>query len=204
MIRLVSSLLGLAVIFAVFAGTYYAPENLRVKTEEPSYQIGPGGSQQVRLIPTARDTPIQVRLEVFGGPIDVYVMPKEWADRLADNGRFNLTQPFGYEAALSRFNVTGTYEFSLVSDGQTEHLVVMSNLDDYYNSNAVPDRSGPANGTVSVQVVVHYVQDEERSLVLGYVAATPGIALVLFTLGHRIWRHRRPRKPASAVPAAEP
>ena len=50
-VRLVVSLLGLAVIFSVFAGTYYAPENVRSKTDAPSLQLDPGDTQQQRLLP---------------------------------------------------------------------------------------------------------------------------------------------------------
>lgn len=189
--RLAGSLLGLAVIFAIFAGTYYAPENLLIKTAAPSFQIGAGETQQVRLQPTVAGTPILVRLEAVGGPIDVYLLQKEWADRLADNGQLNLTQPFSFEAGPSRMGVNGTYEFTLVSDGRMEHLLVLDNLDDYYTGDAAPDLHGPTNGTVSLQLTVHYLQEESRSLWLAYIAAAPGIALVLFTVGHRIWRHSK-------------
>ncbi|HUR62119.1 MAG TPA: hypothetical protein VM286_07115 [Candidatus Thermoplasmatota archaeon] len=191
MVRLVVSLLGLAVLFALFAGTYYAPENIQAKTAAPSFQVGPGESQQVRLLPTIAGTPILVRLQAVGGPIDVFVMQKEWADRLADAGDLNLTQPFSYEAGPSRMAVNGTYEFTLVSDGQTEHLVLLDNSDAHYLGDAVPDPSGPTNGTVIIELTIHYLQEEERSLVLAYIAATPGVALVLFTIGHRMWRMAR-------------
>src|ERR1051326_3245782 len=188
--RLVVSLLGLAVIFAIFAGTYYAPENIKAKTAAPSFQLAPGQTQQVRLLPTVPGTAIVVQLRAVGGPIDVYVMEKEWADRLASNGVLNLTQPFSYEAGPSRTNVNGTYEFGLVSDGRTEHLLVLDNGGDFYRGGAVPDLHSPTNGTVSIELTIHYLQDEQRSLWLAYLAATPGVALVLFTIGHRIWRTR--------------
>ena len=192
--RLVGSLLGLAVIFAIFAGTYYAPQNIRTKTAAPSFQISAGETQQVRLLPTIAGTPILVHLDAVGGPIDVYILEKEWADRLANNGDLNLTQPFSYEAGPSRTNVNGSYEFTLVSDGHTEQLLVLDNSDNYYTGDAVPDPNGPTNGTVSVQLTVHYLQEEARSLWFAYVAATPGVALVLFTIGHRIWRHTRAQR----------
>jgi hypothetical protein len=194
-VRLVTSLLGLAVLFALFAGTYYAPENIRAKTEAPSFQVDPGETQQLRLLPTIAGTPILVKIDAVGGPFDVYVLEKEWADRLADNGDLNLTQPFSYEAGPSRTNITGSYEFTLVSDGRTEHLLVIDNADDYYTHDAVPDRNGPTNGTISLQLAVHYLREEERSLWLAYLAATPGIALVLFTIGHVVWRRSRPPPP---------
>ncbi|MEA3144330.1 MAG: hypothetical protein QOG31_1654 [Thermoplasmata archaeon] len=189
--RLVVSLLGLAVLFSLFAGTYYAPENIRSKTAAPSFQVGPGELQQVRLLPTIAGTPIVVQLHAVGGPIDVYVLEKEWADRLADSGDLNLTQPFSYEAGPSRMGVNGSYEFALVSDGRTEHLLVLDNADDFYAGDAVPDLRGPTNGTASVELTIHYLQEEQRSLWLAYLAAAPGVALVLFTVGHRVWRTRR-------------
>jgi hypothetical protein len=194
-VRLVVSLLGLAVIFAVFAGTYYAPENLRTKIAAPTFQVAPGATQQVRLLPTIAGTPIVVQLRGVGGPIDVYVMPKDWADRLASNGVLNLTQPFSYDAALSRTNVNGTYDFALVSDGHTEYLLVIDNGGDYYLGGALPDLNSPTNGTVSIELTIHYQQEEQRSLWLAYLAATPAVALVAFTIGHRIWRTRTAERP---------
>ncbi|MCA1812112.1 MAG: hypothetical protein LC623_08900 [Halobacteriales archaeon] len=189
--RLVVSLLGLAVLFAVFAGTYYAPENLRTKTAAPSFQVAPGDNAQVRLLPTTAGTPIAVQIHAVGGPIDVYVLEKEWADRLAQQGELNLTQPFSFDAGPSRANVTGSYEFALVSDGRTEHLLVLDNGGDFYRGGAVPDLRSPTNGTVSVELTIHYLQEEERSIWFAYLAATPGVALVVFTIGHRVWRTRR-------------
>jgi hypothetical protein len=190
-IRLVVSLLGLAVIFALFAGTYYAPGNVQAKTAAPSFQVGPGESQQVRLLPTIPGTAITVQLRAVGGPIDVYVMEREWADRLADSGALNLTQPFSFEAGPSRMNVSGTYDFTLISDGRTEHLLVLDNGGDFYRGGAAPDLHGPTNGTVSVELAIHYLQEERRSLWLAYLAAAPGVALVLFTVGHVVWRRTR-------------
>lgn len=188
--HLAVSLLGLAVLFAIFAGTYYAPQNLQSKTAAPAFQIAPGDTAQVRLLPTIANTPIAVQVRAVGGPIDVYVMPKEWADRLADAGELNLTQPFSYEAGPSRTNVNGTYDFTLLSDGRTEHLLILDNGDTFYRGGARPDLHGPTNGTVSVDLTIHYLQEERRSLWLAYVAATPGVALVVFTIGHRVWRYR--------------
>lgn len=192
--RLVVSLLGLAVLFAVFAGTYYAPENVRTKTAAPSFQVAPGDNAQVRLLPTIAGTPIAVQIHAVGGPIDVYLMQKEWADRLARSGTLNLTQPFSFESGHSRANVTGTYEFALVSDGRTEHLLVLDNGASFYSGGAAPDRKGPTNGTVSVELTIHYLQEQQRSLWFAYLAATPGVALVVFTIGHRVWRHRLQKK----------
>lgn len=194
MIRLVVALLGLAVIFAAFAGIAHSTGALEARTAvPPTFLIGPGEAQQVRLQPTVPDTAISVEARVVGGPIDLYVMPKEWADRLAQDGSFNLTQPFSFDAALSRTHVNGTYVFALTSDGRTEHLVVLDNSAEFYAGTARPDPASPTNGTVEVTLTIHYLEEEERSLLLGYVAATPGVLLVVLTVGHRIWRGvRRP------------
>ena len=100
-------------------------------------------------MPTVAGTQVSVELRVVGGPIDAYLMDREWADRLADGGTLNLTQPFNYDAANSRIRLNGSAELSLTSDGRTEHMLVLDNSDTYYAGDATPNLSSPTNGTAS-------------------------------------------------------
>ena len=189
MLRVTIALLGLAVLGALFAGVYYAPRNVEVRQEgAPAFQLAPGEAKQTVLQPTVPDTPIVVRLQVTGSPIDVYVMEKDWSDALPDAGQLRLDQPFSYYAEHSRFNVTGSHDLVLVSDGITEYLIVFDASDTYYDGDTPPG-TGPA----ALQLTIHYVDEQTRSLVLGYIAATPSVLLVVLTLGRKVLRIRRER-----------
>jgi len=196
MIRLVVALVGLAVFGAVFASIYYDPDN-RLQVENPAaFQVAPGEARQTTLQPTIAGTPITVHLRVTGGPIDVYVMEKEWSDSLAGAGRLDLTRPFSYSAEHSRIGLQDTIDFALLSDGATELLIVFDNSDNHYLNDTVPDLDGPTQGTVSIEMTIRYLKEEHRSLVLGYIAAAPSVLLVLVTLGRKAWRVRKERKAA--------
>jgi hypothetical protein len=189
MMRVTIALLGLAVLGALFAGVYYAPRNVQVREEgAPAFQLAPGEAKQSVLQPTIPGTPIVVRLQVTGSPIDLYVMEKDWSDELPDAGQLVLDQPFSYYAAHSRFNVTGTHDLVLVSDGATQYLLVFDASDTYY-----ADDTPPGPGPAAVHLTIHYVDEQTRSLVLGYIAATPSVLLVVLTLGRKALRIRRER-----------
>ena len=137
--RITIALLGLAVFGALFAGVYYAPRNLEPREAgAPAFQLAPGEAKQSVLQPTIAGTPIVLRIEVVGGPIDLYVMEKDWSDSLAGQGSLSLDQPFSYFADRSRFNVTGTLDIVLVSDGVTDHVVVFDATDTYYEDDTPP------------------------------------------------------------------
>jgi len=187
MVRVTVALLGLAVFGAVFAGIYYAPRNVEVRqVGAPAFQLAPGEAKQSVLQPTIPGTPIAVRIEVTGGPIDLYVMQKDWSDVLPDAGVLDLSQPFSYYAEHSALGVVGTHDLVLVSDGVTEYLLVFDASDAYY-TNDTPPGDGPAG----VRLTTHYVEEQARSLVLGYIAALPSVLLVALTLGRKIARLRR-------------
>jgi len=194
MIRLVMALLGLAVFGALFAAIHYAPEN-RVRVDDaPAFQLAPGEVRQTTLQPTVPGSPIAIRVRVFGGPLDLYVMEKEWSDNLAGGGRLSLDQPFSFYAEHSLLGLDGTTDFALVSDGVTDYLLVFDNSDNHYVGDTVPDPASPTNGTVSVQITIRYLEEETRSLVLGYIAAAPSVLLVAFTVGRKVRRWARERK----------
>lgn len=197
MIRIVVALLGLTLFGALFAGIYYAPDNLHYKEEgAPAFSLAPGEVRQTTLQPTVAQTPIVVEVRTFGGAIDLYVMEKAWSDPLAGDGRLSLQRPFAYLAQHSQVGLDGLADFTLLSDGVTEYVLVFDNSDAYYLNDTVPDLASPGNGTVSVQTTIRYLEEETRSLMLGYVAATPSILLVALTLVRIVRRHRGARRDA--------
>jgi hypothetical protein len=190
MMRLTVALVGLAVFGALFAAIYYAPRNLEVRQEgAPVFQLAPGEAKQTVLQPTVDGTPVIVRLVVLGGPIDVFVMEKDWSDSLAKGGSLNLDRPFSFDAEHSRIGANGTLDLVLHSDGFTSRLLVFDHSDAYYEGDTVP-----GNATAAIRMTVTYVAEEARSLVLGYLAAIPSVLLVVVTFGRkarRLVRHRR-------------
>ena len=194
MIRLAVALVGLAVFGAVFVSIYYDPDNRLQVENPPAFQVAPGEARQTTLQPTIPGTPIAVHLRVTGGPIDLYVMEKEWSDSLAGRGELNLSRPFSYFADQSRIGLDGTTDFALISDGVSELLLVFDNSDNHYLDDTAPDVAGPTQGAASIEMTVRYIKEEQRSLVLGYLAATPSILLVLVTLGRKAWRWRNDRR----------
>lgn len=188
--RITIALLGLAVFGALFAGVYYAPRNLEPREEgAPAFQLAPGEAKQSVLQPTIAGTPIVVRVEVTGSPVDLYVMEKDWSDSLAGQGSLSLDQPFSYYSEHSRFNVTGTHDLVLVSDGKTEYLLVFDATDTYY-----ADDTPPGTQPSGIRLTTHYVEEQSRSLLFGYIAAVPSVLLVALTLGRRMVRLRRWKK----------
>lgn len=200
MFRLLAALLGLAVLGAIFAGIYYAPENHRFKEDGvPAFNPAAGDVRSFGVQPTVRGSPIQIEVHVLAGVVDVYLMEKEWAASLPvpGEGRLGLERPFSFHAEHSAVGVNGTWTTTLVSDGTTWHTLVIDNSDNYYANDTVPQD----NETARVQIVTRYLDQERRSLVLGYLAVLPCALLVLVTLGRQAVRWRRERR-ARRAPAA--
>lgn len=196
MVRISIALVGLAVMGAVFAAIYYDPDN-RVKTESaPAFQLAPGEARQTTIQPTIPGTDVTIHLDTVGGALDIYVMEKEWSDSLAGDGRLDLSRPFSFYREHSRLGAVGEAGIVLRSDGVTEYLLVFDNSDNHYDNDTVPDTSGPTQGTISIQLTIRYLEEERRSLVLGYIAATPSVLLVALTLARRIHRWRATRRSA--------
>lgn len=185
--RVTFALVGLAVVGALFAGVYYAPRNVQPREDgAPAFQIAPGEAKQSLLQPTVPGTPIVIQLVVTGSPIDLYVMEKDWSNGLAAGGSLSLDRPFSYYAEHSRFNLTGTHDLVLVSDGSTEYLLVFDATDTYYANDTLP-----GDGPAAIRLTTHYVEEQARSLFLGYIAALPSVLLVAWTLGRKAMRWRR-------------
>lgn len=186
-VRVTIALLGLAVFGALFAGLYYAPRNVLPREEgAPAFQLAPGEAKQSVLQPTVAGTPIVVQVHVTGSPIDLYVMEKDWSDGLPRGGVLQLDQPFSYYAEHTLLGITGTHDIVLVSDGTTEYLLVFDASDSFYADDTLPGAESSG-----VQLTTHYVEEQTRSLVLGYIAALPSLLLVVLTLGRKVVRLRR-------------
>lgn len=192
MFRLLAALLGLAVVFAVFAGIYYAPSNVELRERSGAFNLAAGEVRQEGLQPTLAGSDIVVEVQILEGEVDIYVMDKEWASALPGDGRLNLDRPFSYHASLSRTHVNDTHTFTLRSDGQTWTSVVFDNSDNYYDGDATPDPNG--TGEARIKLTARFVDEEDRSLILGYLAVIPSVLLVVVTLGRSWSRHRQARK----------
>ncbi len=193
MYRTLIALLGLAVLGALFAGVYYMPEQeLRIE-DVPAFHPGAGEVRSFGIPPSEPDSVILVQVEVFAGEVDIYIMEQEWGDTLVDrgDGGLHLDRPFSFLADHSATHVNGSFETPLVSDGTTRHILVIDNSDNHYAGDAVPDE----NATASVAITTRYTAEEDRSLILGYIAATPSVLLVVVTV-LRKWRRRRRERAA--------
>jgi hypothetical protein len=182
MIRLIVALVGLAVFGAIFAGIYYAPENLEFKQQGvPAFNLAPGEVAQTTLPPTKAGTPILVQIRTVS-PIDVYVMESGWSTFLPSGGKLQLDRPFSFDAAHSILGLNGSAEFSLISDGITPIQLVLDNSDNFYDGDTVPDLDSSTGGQASAHLTIRYLQEEQKSLMLGYLATIPSILLVVITL----------------------
>jgi hypothetical protein len=189
MFRILIALLGLAVLGAIFAAIYYDPDNLEWKENGvPAFNPAPGEVRSYGIQPSLRGAPILVDVRVQHGTIDVYIMDKDWATTLPVPGenRLSLDRPFSYHAEHSALGVRDRFTTTIVSDGVTWHTLVIDNSDNLYND-TVPDE---ADGAAAVAVTSRYLAEEQRSLVLGYLAAVPSVLLVLVTLGRQFKRRR--------------
>ncbi len=176
--RTLFALLGLALFGAIFAGIYYAPAVEEVERERAAFNLAKG---EIRPDFIERSVPggeVSVNITIFGGNIDVYVMDEEWAASTLQPGEIgmNLSSPFSYHAQWTRLNVTGPQNWTFISDGQTRLAFVLDNSDTYYNDTA------PAEGDVRVHIKTRYLEEEERSLIFGYLAAIPSVLLVVLTI----------------------
>lgn len=189
--RTLGALLGLAVIMAVFAGIYYSDDPVVVTERPPAFSVAPGEVSPDFLEPSVPGGEIRVNISVVGGPVDLWVMDQEWlASTIGEGGGFNLSRPFSYHAQYSVLNVSGAHNFTVVADGKTRLAMVFDHGDAYYED-TVP---GADAEPVSIAVQTRYLEEEQKSLVLGYVAVVPSVVLILLTLGRQVQRWRRRRR----------
>lgn len=195
MFRTLIFLVGAAILAALMAGVYYAPDSLALREEATAYNPGPGEVRQDTVHPSLPGSDIVYEVEVLEGTVDVYVMDQEWASSLAQGGGMHLDRPFSYYSEWSAIGVNGTHTFTIQSDGRTSYSVVFDNSDNYYQGDA--DEDGGERATAKIRTTVRFVEEEDRSLTFGYLAAAPSALLVVVTFGRQYWRHRRHKRLAA-------
>ncbi len=191
MMRSMIFLVGASVLGAIMAAAYYAPDNLEFHESSSAYNLGPGEVKQDTVHPSLAGSDIVYEIEVRGGSIDVYVMERPWAASLSTRGNIDLSQPFSFDAGLSKTHVNGTFSFVIHSDGETTYNVIFDNSDNFYAGDAGEDGN---QTTARVSTVVRFVELESQSLTFGYLATIPSILLVVVTFGRQYKRWRRGRK----------
>lgn len=187
--RLLTALLILAAMGAVLAAAAYQPEEVEREQVHPKFRLAPGEGVPDFIEPVDTGEEVTVNITVLrGGPVDVFVMNMENLTVHALNGStysFEVSENVTYNASLSRANVTGRYDFTLVSNGEDRLAVLLLSRH--------PDLEPPEGGdnTTEVAVTMRYTEREERTLVIGYLLAAPSALLV----GLAAWRaaHRRRR-----------
>lgn len=194
-------LIGSAILAAVMAGFYYAPDSVALKEDASAYNLGPGEVQLDAVHPSLPGSDIVYEVVVKSGEIDLYVLEQEWATPAAGGGAISLAEPFSYDAAKSATHINGSYTFTIQSDGKTSYIIFFDNSDNFYEGDA---GEGVAQiEDARVQVSVRFVAEEARSLTLGYMATVPSILLVVVTFGRQAMRWQRERKQAHQTIADE-
>ncbi len=194
--RTMFALLGLAFFAALFAGIYYAPDIEEVERERAAFNLAPGEVQPDFIERSIAGGTITVDLIIFGGPIDVWVMDEEWAASTLhpDQPGMDLSQPFSFHKEHTRLNVSGPQSWTLIADGETRLAFVLDNGDAYYEDTA------DSGDEVRVHIKTRYLEEEDRSLVFGYLAAVPSVLLVVLTIMKQVRDRRRGISPT--VPRA--
>lgn len=192
MFRSLAFLVGTAVLAALLAGVYYSPANYQSRTDGyPAFNLAPGEVRQDGIQPAVPDSPVAIQIEVLSGEVDIYVMDKEWAGSLPRDGALRLDHAFSYYEAWSATHVNTSHEITIISDGLTWYSIIFDNSDNFYDGDAEP-----GNDTANLRVTVRYLEQEERSLVLGYIAAVPSVLLVVVTMGRKYARWKREKRDA--------
>lgn len=191
MFRLLVALLGLALFGALFAGIYYAPQNVERRTQSP-FNLMPGEVLSDFKEPSIAGGEVVVNITVVGPPIDLWVMDQEWLETVIDTQeqRFNLSRPFNYHSQWSIIGLSGHRDISFIADGKTRLALVLDHSDAYYNDTVPSDDAGVAN----VFIQTRYLEEEQKSLVWGYIAAVPSVVLVALTLARKVQRRRSERR----------
>lgn len=184
------ALIGLSLLGALFAAIYYSPENVVLRESGvPAFNLAPGEARIDFLEPSIENGPILVEIVVVSGRVDLYLMDQEWASSLTHGGSLDLSQPFSYHAQWSRLGLNESYSFTIVADGKTRYGMLIDNTDNYYEGDTVPEED-PENGTARIRIQTRYIAEEQRSLILGYIAATPSGLLVGYAFVKKWQRHR--------------
>lgn len=179
---LLATLLGFALFGAIFAAVYYAPvEEEQIETN-PKFRIEPGEVKQDRLWEAAGGENVTVNITVEkGGPIGVYIFRIDDIVDSVFNGTINDVDLIGsarYVDDHTNLTVTLHHNFTMFAPGTREFvLLYVSNVErpeEYENLTA--QEKEPYLTEVAVEI--RYFESETKSLILGYIFATPSVLLV--------------------------
>ncbi len=191
MLRVTIVLMGFAVFGALFAAAYYQPTQVERELPSPKFRLAPGEMVPDFIEPAGAGENISVNITVLtGGPIEVYLMNMENLTARALNGStysFELGPDVLYDLNLSKRNITDTYDFNFVADGQNRTALLIGSQQDLNESASAEEQ------TTEVAVTMRYTERETRSLVIGYILAAPSLALVGYVIYRRL-RHGRAGK----------
>lgn len=184
--RTLLALLGLGLFGGLFAGLYYAPSVESVERERAAFSLAPGEVQPDFIESSIPGGLITVDITIFGGPIDIWVMDEEWAaSTLRGENGMDLSEPFSYHAEHTRLNISGEQSWTFIADGATRLAFVLDNADAHYND------TESTEGPVRIHIKTRYLEEEDRSLIYGYLAATPSVLLVVLTVAKQIRDRKR-------------
>ncbi|MDX1610737.1 MAG: hypothetical protein R3185_00095 [Candidatus Thermoplasmatota archaeon] len=190
MLRITVALLGFAVFGAMFAAAYYQPSEVERELPTPKFRLAPGEMVPDFIEPGAQGELVTVNLTVLqGGPVDAYLMNMENLTLNALNGTtygFEIGDNVSYNPVYSRTNISATYNFTFIADGQNRTALLIASRMPFNASHPAENRYTPEN-TTEVSVTMRYTATEQRSLVIGYLMATPSVLLISYVL----YRHAR-------------
>lgn len=181
--RLIVVLLGFAVFGALFAAASYQPREVERELPTPRFRLAPGEMAVDFIEPGAQGENITVNITVvLGGPVDAYLMNMENLTLKALNGTtygFQLGENVSYNRSLSRENISRSYNFTFVADGENRTALLIGS--------SMPENGTNVLGTniTEVSVQMRYSDTERRSLVMGYLLAAPSVLLVGYVVYRR-------------------
>lgn len=190
--RLIVVLLGFALFGALFGAAYFQPREVERELPSPDFRLGPGEMAPDFIEPAGQGANITVNVTVLrGGPIDVYLMNMENLTLKALNATtytFNLSTNVSYDERYSRTNVTDSYNFTFVADGENRSALLIG-------SRMAENDSRPAEDNVTaVSVHMRYVDTEQRSLAIAALLVSPAVLLVAYVTYRRYTRGGPPRR----------
>lgn len=198
MLRITIALLGFAVFGAMFAAAYYQPGEVERELPTPKFRLAPGEMAPDFIEPGAEGENVTVNITVLrGGPIDVFLMNMENLTLKALNGTtygFELSENVTYDKELSRQNITDTYNFTFIADGENRTALLIASRHPH-------NASAPLSSQITeVGVSMRYLDTEARSIVMGVVLSAPSILLIAYVYYQRF--QEKDKRHRSAEPSS--
>jgi len=202
-LRLLAPLFGFAVFGALFAGVYYAPDEVERELQKPKFRLAPGDAKPDFIEPADIGENVSVNISVLsGGPIDVWLVDVVNLTLFSLNAThygFDVTALADYASGgLSKANVTRGHNFTFGGDGANRWAILLvSRVAAPVNWTDLPDEEREGYVT-EIAVTMRYLERETKSLVFGALLAVPSVVLV----GMVLYRSGRRRGPRGAPPLA--